>query len=170
VIGSRLALVAVLLAGCTAVAPLRPDPVYTELEPLTWPRNAVKVQVEDRRPEREASPALVGAIEASIRHALAAPRAEACPCYTLTVIVRQHEGRFQGGGSGFWHGFTVLDATLADDGGRSLYHFRAEDHDEEWNVFGLSSGTTAAQQSLRDAIRKLVRQMAVRELPVAGAR
>jgi hypothetical protein len=33
---------------------------------------------------------------------------------------------------------------------------------------GRSSGTTAAQQSLRDALRKLIRSMAQRELPTAG--
>jgi hypothetical protein len=43
--------------------------------------------------------------------------------------------------------------------------FYADDHDEQWNAWGRESGTIAAQQSLRDAVRKLVRQMAARPLP-----
>jgi hypothetical protein len=70
-----------------------------------------------------------------------------------------------GGGSGFWHGMTTLSATLAEIDGRAVYQFRAHDHDEEWNAFGGGSGTTAAQKSLRDALRRLVRQMAARDLP-----
>jgi len=50
-----------LLSACAAVAPLRPEPVSTKLEPMPWPRNAVTITVDDRRPDRQAHQALVGA-------------------------------------------------------------------------------------------------------------
>jgi hypothetical protein len=110
---------------------------------------------------------MINTIETSIRHALAPARHEACPCFTLTVAVLEHAGFAPGGGSAFWHGQTTLQARLADAGGREVYRFEAADHDEQWNAWGRGSGTIAAQQSLRDALRKLVRQMAERELPAA---
>jgi hypothetical protein len=91
-------------------------------------------------------------------------RPEPCPCFTLTVAVLVHRGFFPGGGGGNWHGLTVIQATLADDAGRELDRFRADGHDAQWNAFGGASGTKAAQQSLRDALRKLVRQMAQHDL------
>ncbi|HEX9818594.1 MAG TPA: hypothetical protein VGD07_03170 [Methylomirabilota bacterium] len=99
---------------------------------------------------------------------MAPARPEPCPCFRLTVTVHQHSAIFRGGGSGFWHGHTSLTATLADTSDQDVYRFRADDHDEQWNVSGYGSGTKAAQQSLRDALRKLVRQMALRELPAAA--
>jgi hypothetical protein len=107
---------------------------------------------------------LTDAIEQSLRQALAPARPGPCPCFTLTVAVLVHRGFFPGGGGGNWHGLTVIQATLADDSGRELDRFRADDHDAQWNAFGGASGTKAAQQSLRDALRKLVRQMAQRDL------
>jgi hypothetical protein len=156
-----------MLVGCSAVAPLRPEPIFTMLEPVGWPRNAVTLMIVDQRPapERLASVELIGAIDASIRQALAPDRVAACPCYTFTVAVIQHSGVAPGGGSAFWHGQTTLKGTLADATGRQVYLFYADDHDEQWNAWGRESGTIAAQQSLRDAVRKLVRQMAARALP-----
>jgi hypothetical protein len=158
-----------LLAGCSSAATLRPEPIHTELAPISWPSNAVKIVVEDRRTDRTESAALADAIERTLRNALAPARPAPCPCFTLTTAVIEHRGFFGGGGSSFWHGLTSIQATLADDTGREVYRFRAEDHDEEWNAFGESSGTTAAQKSLRDALSKLVRQMAQRDLPPATA-
>jgi hypothetical protein len=160
-----IVLLAMMIVGCAATAPLRPEPVLTKLEPVDWPRNAVRLIVDDRRQERLASAEMITAIEASIRLALAPERREACPCYTLTVAVLEHAGFAPGGGSAFWHGQTTLKATLADAAGRQVYMFYADDHDEQWNAWGRGSGTIAAQQSLRDAVRKLVRQMAARPLP-----
>lgn len=157
--------VSLLLSACSAVAPLRPEPVLTELQPVAWPRNAVTVVVDDRRQALEASNQMISAIRTSILQALAPDRATPCPCYTFTVAVLEHAGFAPGGGSAFWHGQTTLQATLSDAAGREVYRFEAADHDEQWNAWGSGSGTIAAQQSLRDAVRKLVRQMAARSLP-----
>lgn len=119
-----------LLAACSAVAPLRPEPVSTTLEPMPWPRNAPTIAVDDRRPDQQAHHTLVGAIEASIRQAMAPARPEPCPCFRLTVAVHEHGAVFRGGGSGFWRGHTSLTATLADASDHDLYRFRAEDYDE----------------------------------------
>jgi hypothetical protein len=160
-----IVLLAMILAGCSAAAPLRPEAVFTKMDPVDWPRNAVTVVVDDRRHERLASAEMIAAIDASIRQALAPARATPCPCYTFKVAVLEHAGFAPGGGSAFWHGQTTLQATLIDADGRGVYRFAAEDHDEQWNAWGRSSGTLAAQQSLRDALRKLVRQMAARPFP-----
>jgi hypothetical protein len=91
-------LCALALAACSATATLRPEPIHTELAPLSWPSNAVKITVEDRRADREASAPLTDAIEQSLRQALAPARPEPCPCFTLTVAVLVHRGVFPGGG------------------------------------------------------------------------
>ncbi len=146
-----------LAAGCTATAPLKPEPISTKIDRISWPTPTV-ITVIDARSDRVASDALQAAVASTLRGAIRAPAAP-CPCQTLTVTVFRHEASFAGGGSGFWHGLTIIGAILRDAGGAVLGEWSAEDQDEQWNVWGPDSGRRAAQQSLRDALRKLLERM-----------
>jgi hypothetical protein len=164
----RWALVAALVAsavwleGCSTTLPgsrLQPKPITTEIPTLAWPHVALKVQ--DDRAERPAHDRLVAAVEATIRHALPAPTGTP-PRHHLAVAVLRHEAAFA---SPMWTGRTELRAVLSEAAtGAAIATWNAVDTHAEWNAWGYGSGTDAAQYSLRDALRKLLRQMAAAEV------
>ena len=160
--------VAAGLSGCATALPdsrLQPKPITTEIPTLAWPD--VALEVRDDRAQRPAHERLVLAVEATVRQALPAP-ASLPPRHHLAVAVLRHEAAFTGGGSAFWTGRTELRAVLSEaPTGDAMATWTVVDTHEEWNVWGYGSGTDAAQYSLRDALRKLLRQMAAGVRPDA---
>jgi len=153
------------LSGCASALPadrLHPGPISTEIPVIGWP---VAVVIADNRPNRDvAHRDLIDAVRRTLM--LAFPTESGVPCCLLTVTAFQHDARFEGSGSPFWRGETRLRAVLSEEG-RELGRWDIEDVQREWNAFGWSSGTDAAQYSLRDALRKLLRRMAVVRWPAA---
>lgn len=155
-------LAALLLGGCATALPadlLRPRAVTTEIPTLAWPTVALTI-IDDRRNATVAHEPLVSAIESTIRRATFVSSAAESPDLRLTVTVVRHEAGFAGGGSPWWTGATELRAVLTTTGGDVINSWRVVDVSQEWNVFGYSSGTAAAQDSLRDGLRTLLRRMA----------
>lgn len=137
---------------------MQPKPITTEIPALKWPD--VVLDISDDRATRHAHDRLVYAVEYTIRQALP-PASDAPPRHHLAVAVLRHEAGFVGGGSPMWIGTTELRAVLSvAPSGDSLASWTVSDTHEEWNAWGYGSGTDAAQYSLRDALRKLLRRMA----------
>ena len=149
----------VVLSACSGVVPadrFQPKPVTTELPTLHWP--PVIIEISDERPNNAvAHEDLVSAVEGTIRQALNQP-SNPGNGWSLKVVILRHEAMFPGGGSPWWVGTTSFRAVLLTTDGKE-YRWVVDDVNKEWNVWGYGSGTDAAQHSLREALRKLLRQM-----------
>lgn len=153
---------ALLLAGCATSLPadlLKPRAVTTEIPALAWPMVALTI-VDDRPNAQVAHEPLVTAVESTIRRATSVASPADTPAFRLTVTVARHEAAFAGGGSPWWTGVTELRALLATSGGETLASWRVVDTSQEWNAWGYPSGSEAAQDSLTDGLRTLLRRMA----------
>jgi len=154
-------LAVLLLGGCATALPadlLKPRAVATEIPTLAWPTVELTI-IDDRRNATVAHEPLVNAIESTIRRATSVASPAETPNLRLTVIVVRHEAEFAGGGSPWWTGATELRAVLATASGDVINSWRVVDISQEWNVWGHRSGTEAAQDSLRDGRRTLLRRM-----------
>ncbi len=159
---TTLVAIALLFTGCAGSLPdhlLKPRPVTTEIPTLSWPMVALTI-VDDRRNAHVAHEPLVTAIESTMRRATSVGSPADTPAFRLTVTVVRHEAAFTGGGSPWWTGTTELRALLATSGGETIASWRVVDTSQEWNLLGYSSGTEAAQDSLKDGLRTLLRHMA----------
>lgn len=151
-----------LLAGCAGHLPpdlLKPRAVTTEIPVLNWPMVELEV-VDERWNSAVAHEALVSAIESTIRRAASVSSPADSPDLRLTVTVVRHEAAFAGGGSPWWTGATELRAVLKSANGDTIANWTVQDTSQEWNVWGYSSGTDAAQDSLKDGLRTLLHRMA----------
>lgn len=116
--------------------------------------------VDERWNSAVAHEALVSAIESTIRRAASVSSPADSPDLWLTVTVVRHEAAFAGGGSPWWTGATELRAVLKSTNGDTIANWTVQDTSQEWNVWGYSSGTDAAQDSLKDGLRTLLRRLA----------
>jgi hypothetical protein len=147
-----------LVTGCATALPdtlLQPRPVTTEIPSLAWPTVELSI-VDERYNANLAHEPLVYAVESTLRRALSVSAASEPAEYRLTVTIVRHDVGFA---APWWTGATELRAQLAR-GGETVADWRVVDTSQEWNLRGYSSGTEAAQDSLTDGLRKLLRRMA----------
>ncbi len=157
-----------LLAGCSTVHTAAP-PEVEPLPPLVgWPQGAIALTIEDLRPTKDETEALVQTIEGTIRVWL---RESTVPSdrYAMRIQILGYQAAAETG-QPYWYGTTAFLVTVTDPTGNRVREWQILGRARKWNWWGYGTARAVAQESFQLAMAQLRARMEATPLVVLPTR
>jgi len=153
----RVMLALLALSGCATTAAYTPNPTQTKQVLRGLPASAVAVEINDLRPDVDASDATCQVLRSQVVSALSPePIADASVRFTLNIDIIEHRSFFTFGN---WNASTRLRARLTDSVGGVRSQWEATGSGRRSNMFGYATAKAVSQDSYNIAVADLFSQL-----------
>ena len=161
---ASLILPLLLLTSCTTVYLFQPPEIAHSSGVPGWPREQVRLTVEDVRPNPEESAEVLKVTEGAVRSLLADQPPTASGLYRMEVRLLAHRATFETGNP-FWSGATAFQVRVFEPLGTLWREWSIGGASRKWNWWGYWTARSVSDEAFERAVTDLRLRMIGNPLP-----